>query len=137
MARSPYVARLGSEFDDFLFAPIGAGKNGMAVSVLSALARQGVDAWQEAAELARLPRGVATQRLASWVAALPDGLSGNREAGSIAARLVALLPRGPGPLVPAVVATAVAKPVFNQRSVTAFVVFVAFMIGVQCILAMS
>ena len=42
----------GSEFNDFLFAPIGEDKNGMLVSVLSGLARSDVDPWQEAAKLA-------------------------------------------------------------------------------------
>jgi hypothetical protein len=32
-----------SAFDNFLYAPIGEDKNGMLLSVLSALARQGID----------------------------------------------------------------------------------------------
>jgi hypothetical protein len=44
-----------SEFDDFLYAPIVEGGNGMVLSVLSALARVNVDPWDEAARLARLP----------------------------------------------------------------------------------
>jgi hypothetical protein len=35
MARSASVSALGSEFDDFLFAPIGEDRNGMLLSVLS------------------------------------------------------------------------------------------------------
>ncbi len=45
-------APLGSEFDNFLFAPIGVDKNGMVLSVVSALARLDVDPWEEAEELA-------------------------------------------------------------------------------------
>ena len=37
-----------SEFDSFLCAPIGEERNGMLLSVLSALARLDVDPWQEA-----------------------------------------------------------------------------------------
>jgi hypothetical protein len=51
----------------------------MRLSVLSALARAGVDPWEEAAHLARLPGETATQRLASLIAALPNGsTSGSR-----------------------------------------------------------
>jgi hypothetical protein len=55
MAPSASVSHLGSEFDNFLFASIGESRNGMLLSVLSALARLDLDPWQEAAELARLP----------------------------------------------------------------------------------
>jgi hypothetical protein len=48
MTYSGSASRLGSEFDDFLFAPIGEDRNGMLLSVLSALARLDIDPWQEA-----------------------------------------------------------------------------------------
>lgn len=60
MIRSTSVSVLGSEFDDFLFAPIGEDKNDMPLSMLSALARLDIDPWQEAAELSRLPEETAT-----------------------------------------------------------------------------
>jgi hypothetical protein len=93
MTRSALFSVLGREFDDFLFAPIGEDRNDMPLSVLSALARLDIDPWQEAAELARLPRETATRRLASSIAALPDGPSAHPELGTIAGRLIALLPR--------------------------------------------
>ena len=62
------------------------------LSVLSALARLDLDPWQEAAELAQLPRESATRRLASSIAALTDGPPLHLEHGIIAARLIALLP---------------------------------------------
>lgn len=93
MTHSAFASFLGSEFNDFLFAPIGEERNGMLLSVLSALARLDVDPWQEAAELARLPGEAATERLASMIAALPDGPSAPSDPRTIAARLVALLPR--------------------------------------------
>jgi hypothetical protein len=49
------------EFDDFLYAPIGADGVEMPLSVLSALARLDVDPWTEAAELSELPKGAAAQ----------------------------------------------------------------------------
>src|ERR1700751_4445600 len=88
MTRSASFSVLASEFDDFLFAPIGEDRNGMLLSVLSALARLDVDPWQEAAELARLPGETGTQRLASLIAALPDRPSPHLDPGTIAARLV-------------------------------------------------
>src|ERR1700691_4725148 len=93
MTRSNPFSVLASEFDDFLFAPIGDDRNDMPLSVLSALARLDIDPWLEAAELARLPRETATQRLASSIATLPGGPSEYLEPGTIAAHLIALLPR--------------------------------------------
>ncbi|HZL59045.1 MAG TPA: hypothetical protein VFC38_05045 [Stellaceae bacterium] len=81
MTRAVSVSLLGSEFDDFLYAPVGEDGNGMRLSVLSALARLDVDPWQEAAKLARLPGKTAIERLASLIAALPDGPSAQRDAG--------------------------------------------------------
>jgi hypothetical protein len=93
MTHSALISVLGSEFDDFLFSRIGKDKNDTPLSVLSALARLGIDPWQEAAELARLPRETAIERLAFSIAALPDRASAHPEQGTIAARLIALLPR--------------------------------------------
>ena len=82
-----------SEFNAFLFAPIGEDRNGMLVSVLSGLARIDVDPWQAAAELAKLPGEVATKKLVSMIGALPDAAASYPDPGTIAARLIALLPR--------------------------------------------
>jgi hypothetical protein len=87
------VFSLGSEFDEFLLAPIGDDHTGMQLSVLSALARLDVDPWEQAAALARLPDESATQKLASMIAALPDGPTVRADSRTIAARLIPLLPR--------------------------------------------
>ena len=92
MARTASVSELSSEFDDFLFAPIGEDRNGMLLSVLSALARLDIDPWQEAAQLAGLPGETAAQRLASLIATLPDQSSAHPDPATIAVRLIALLP---------------------------------------------
>lgn len=68
----------------------------MLLSVVSALARLDLNPWQEAAELAGLPGAPATKRLASLLAALPDRPSPHPDPGTIAARLIALLPRHVG-----------------------------------------
>jgi hypothetical protein len=88
-ARSSFAART-SAFDDFLYAPIGDEDNGMVLTALSALARLGVDPWDEAARLSALPRDVATKRLTAIIAGLSRGQWAPPE--NIAGRLTALLP---------------------------------------------
>jgi hypothetical protein len=88
-ARSPFAART-SAFDDFLYAPIGDEDNGMVLTALSALARLGVDPWDEAARLSALPRDMATKRLTSIIVGLSHGQWAPAE--NIAGRLAALLP---------------------------------------------
>ena len=75
MTPSASASQFDPEFENFLFAPIGADRNGMLLSVLSALARLDIDPWQEAVQLAALPEETATRRLSSLIAALPDGPS--------------------------------------------------------------
>jgi hypothetical protein len=136
MARFAASSPLGSEFDDFLFAPIGEERNGMLLSVLSALARLDVDPWQEAAELARLSRENATQRLASLIAAaLPDKPLVRLDPGSIAARLIALLPRGAGANIPLRETMLSTGAKTNSGSIVAFVIFIALILGAQFIAA--
>jgi len=86
----PAYSPLTSEFNEFLFAPIGDESNNAVVTVLSAFARLGTDPWQEAARLAQL---AAVQFLTSMIAELPNGNWPRSETGAIAARLVELLPR--------------------------------------------
>jgi hypothetical protein len=88
------------EFDDFLYAPIGAHAGEMPLSVLSALARSNVDPWKEAAELSDLPKDIATQRLASLIAQLPGGRWTLADSRAIADSLIELLPRRGSAAVP-------------------------------------
>ena len=85
---------LGSEFDAFLFAPIGEEKNGMLLSVLSALARLDIDPWREAAELARMPKTAANRRVTSLIAELEFASTAPVEPETVALRLIELLPHG-------------------------------------------
>ncbi len=93
MTNTASVIHLDKQFDSFLFAVIGESKEGMCITVLSALARLNIDPWKKAAELSRLPGDVAGQKLASLIATLPDLRSANLEPGMID-RLVSLLPTG-------------------------------------------
>jgi len=137
MTRATPAAFLGREFDEFLFSPIGDNDGEMPLTVLSALARQGVDPWQEAANLAQLPRDDAARRLTSWIAALPDSLTAQRESGTIAARLMALLPGRTSATPQAPAPMAAKSPMVISRPVIAFIVFMAFLIGVQFIMSMN
>jgi hypothetical protein len=92
--------RLGSEFNAFLFSPIDDDRNGMPLSVLSLLARRDLDPWQEAASLAAMPADAATRRLEALIRALPGQPLTLPDCGSVARRLIALLPRPIDPNIP-------------------------------------
>jgi hypothetical protein len=83
---------LRSEFGDFLYAPIGAEDGQRPLTVLSAFTREGIDPWQEAAKLRRLPRETARRNLAAIIAALPEGPRSMEDALTISDRLIAFLP---------------------------------------------
>ncbi len=86
-----------SDLNGFLFADVGVEASGMTLSVVSTLARRGLDPWQEAGRLAKLPRKAAIEALALIIAVMPAGIWSPADATAIAARLVTLLPvRGGG-----------------------------------------
>jgi hypothetical protein len=91
---TPAVSTLfvSSEFNDFLYAPVGAETNLMPLSVLSALSRMNLDPWAEAAELSELPRGLAVRRLTSLIGQLPLQGWSQADCAPIANRLIDLLP---------------------------------------------
>ena len=100
MTPAASVCFVGSEFDDFLYAPIGVERNEMLLSVLSAFARLNVDPWREAAELSELPKQTATHRLTSLIERLPSGRWAHADCGVIADRLIQLLPHRSSSKVP-------------------------------------
>src|SRR5580704_16843956 len=129
MTRSGRVAVLAPELDDFLFAPIGEERNGMLLSVVSALARLNIDPWQEAANLAQLPRTTAARRLASLIAELPDTPSTLLAPGANAARLMAQLPRRIGLTAPsAAVSSSVSIPAVMQARTFHYAAFVLMVV---------
>ena len=97
---SAATSALGSEFDTFLYAPVGEVNDEMPFSVLSALARQNVDPWEEAAELAQLSKESAIVRLTSMISSVTPGQSTRSDPAANAARLVALLPPSAGSNIP-------------------------------------
>lgn len=103
-------AFLRTDFDDFLFSRIGEDASGMPLTLLSVLARLGVDPWQEAADLAHLPLEPAMQRLAARLEAVPNGPAPGADTETLATRLIALLHR---PAKPKVLST----PAIPQQNV--------------------
>jgi hypothetical protein len=86
MTSSPSVSYLTSQFDDFLFARINEDSESTPLSVLSVLARLGVDPWEEAAKLARLERISAAKRLVAFIAATPGAPSAYLNAKTVCDR---------------------------------------------------
>ena len=102
MASTDAFALQRSDLSGFLFADVGEEASGMTLSVVSTLARRGVDPWQEAGRLASLPRTAAIDALAGMISAMPASRWSLPDATAIATRLVALLPaRSSPPIEPA------------------------------------
>lgn len=93
------LAILRPEFEEFLYSPIGEFNDETPSSVLSALARQNLDPWEEAAHLAQLPRESAILRLTPMITSATGG-SPAAPSPVTAARLLALLPRPDGFKIP-------------------------------------
>jgi hypothetical protein len=80
-----------SQFDSFLYAPLyETGETSL--SVLSALARQDIDGWEEAARLDQLPKGAAINSFASTIWKSDSERWSPTDASIIAARLIEHLP---------------------------------------------
>ncbi|RXG93220.1 hypothetical protein [Bradyrhizobium vignae] len=85
------LCALDSRYDAFLFASIcEPDQNNL--SVLSLLARQDVDPWQEAARLSNLSKAQAIQSLAATISQSKSGQWSPSEAIVLADRLIDLLP---------------------------------------------
>ncbi len=82
-------------FNDFLYATICEQPNDMPLSVISAMARLDLDPWTEAAALAGMSADGAALRLSGLLARVVDDRPTQPDRATIAARLVALLPKPP------------------------------------------
>lgn len=103
----PDYALSRARYTPFLFTVVGTERNdakngGEDITVLTALARIGIDPWQEAARLAVLPRVEAAESLAETFLNLPDTRWTLGDASGTAQRIVDTLPQlsrhGPVPL---------------------------------------
>jgi len=127
MVRPASLSMMPSAYDEFLYAPVGESTNGALLTVLSVLARQKVDPWEEAADLSRLPPETAARRLTAMITASP-GQSSNLAA--VADRLIALLPRRIASADSAPSALASVSPVDSPRPRVNLMV-IAIYIGVM------
>lgn len=98
MSLRPEYSLGHSEFNGFLFAVVGEENSGAQLTVLSALARLGLDPWKEAARLSGLTKQAATNALAATIHSLPEGNWKASDIPSIAARLVNRLPKHASPV---------------------------------------
>jgi hypothetical protein len=87
-----YLHPNGTDFDRFLYATVGEDRDGSTVTVVSALARLGLDPWNEATELALLGREAACARLGKLLSGFEDVPTLALEHGAVAATLTSLLP---------------------------------------------
>lgn len=83
------------EFERFLHAPVGEDRNGYVVTVLSTLARLGLDPWNETSELATLGREAAGARLGLLLSRFRDVPALGSDHGRVARELSLLLPESP------------------------------------------
>ncbi|MCK1626786.1 hypothetical protein IVA98_27265 [Bradyrhizobium sp. 160] len=85
------LSRREPQYDAFLFASV-CETDDMTLSVVSLLARQNVDPWQEASRLSQLSRAQATNSLAATIWKSDSAQWSPSEASIIAVRLIDLLP---------------------------------------------
>jgi hypothetical protein len=89
--RSLY-APLRPDLDDFLFATVGEERDGMPLSVISALTGLGLDPWDEATRLSSLDTRDAVEQLVPMITRLPGKRWASSETRKIALGLIELLP---------------------------------------------
>jgi hypothetical protein len=123
------------EFERFLYASVGEDRNGYVVTVLSTLARLGLDPWKEAAELVALGRDAAQARLGTRLARFRDVPALASDHGRVARDLSQLLPESPPSQTLKRAASTVADGSLGKSGVIwtilaiIFVLFQMFMVG--------
>jgi hypothetical protein len=123
---------LGSEFDTFLFAPIGEDQNGLTLRVVSLLARMNLDPWEEAGNLASLSTEAAGRRLALSLDSLTDPSLRQAICEPMVWRLLTLLPqRAPAAIaMPRAGVDAAAAPNLGTGITIIFVAATVVLLGV-------
>lgn len=118
------------EFEPFLHATVGEDRNGYLVTVLSALARLGLDPWNETAELVVLGREAGRVRLGLLLSRFRDVPALGSDHASVALKLSLLLPESPRTLTRAVpsIARASGIPMGAMWTILAIVLIVLQML---------
>jgi hypothetical protein len=80
------------DLNNFLFAAVGEERNGIPLSMISALAQLDLDPWDEARRLSTLAKHEAVERLTELILRLPGLRRPSSEARQIAVGLVDVLP---------------------------------------------
>ena len=86
----------GTPLDPFLYAAVGEDRNGNTVTMLSTLARLGLEPWDTAANLADLAPEEARTRLGDLLIRFRDVPALGRDHAAITLRLIELLPIATG-----------------------------------------
>ena len=84
---------LRPDLDGFLFSAVGDERDGVPLSVISALTRLGLDPWDEAGRLSSLCKREAVEQLARLIAESPGAIRPLPEARQLAEVLVEQLPK--------------------------------------------
>ncbi|HEY1899469.1 MAG TPA: hypothetical protein VGG49_06740 [Steroidobacteraceae bacterium] len=128
---------VGSEFDKFLFTPIGEDRNGLPLTVVSLLARMNLDPWQEAGTLAALPAEAAASRLASSLDTLTDPSLRQANPETAVLRLLALLPRQAAVMqTPAAsIDTVAGRALKTHLGTIVFIISAIILLGAQILVA--
>ena len=92
MARAPTPQYFDPKYDKFLQSSVGDDRRGTGVTVLSMLARLGVDPWREASDLAAMPESSARKRLDALMARFGDVPSWVPSRNDVISRLLSFLP---------------------------------------------
>ncbi len=127
MAKTDFLRQGGTPFDGFLYAAVGEDRGGNTVSVLSTLARLGLDPWDEAADLADLPRADARSRLERLLTRFGDVPALRKDHGAIIPRLLELLPKASGRSVGQGTALPVAAKAMGPGTIFAILMLILFL----------
>src|SRR6266481_3877545 len=110
MALRRLYAPFRPDLNKFLFAAVGEERNGIPLSMMSALAQLDLDPWEEAGRLSTLAKQEAIERLTGLILRLPGMRRPSSEAQQIAAELVDALPMHKGEASPAQEVRRAAQP---------------------------
>lgn len=116
-------------YDGFLFSEIGEQKNGMSLSMASALIRLGLDPWLEARRLAALSAGEAVSAVIGLIQRMTDLAAPATELPKLAVGLVDLLRCGGPQPVPVVRVPGVPVWLFEPRWLAALVAIVLVVVA--------
>jgi hypothetical protein len=119
----------GNGLHPFLHAVIGRDSQGADVTMLFALARQGLDPWSEGAELSCMGHEAAVKRIDSRLRLVNDVEALTRDRAAVTDRMAGLLPKARITPVASAVQGAVARtPLRNPGLIIAIIILVAFII---------